>query len=253
MRERKKAERDSLVLSEQTFPIIEQITAGMPGGFFIYHADGDKRLIYANRALIRIYGCADLSDFQAYTGYTFPGLVYPEDLEMTERSIQQQLLTGGDMDYVEYRIVRKDGEVRWIEDYGHFVHTERYGDLFYVFVEDATEKQRKSIDDIHTAQLAQERLEALEALEHETTALKLVHEILRSGMWTMEFDRRGRMVSVFWSHEFRAMIGYRDEEDFPNVLSSWSDLLHPEDRDRVLEQYYAAIDDYTGRKLYNVE
>ena len=94
MRERKKAERDSLVLSEQTFPIIEQITAGMPGGFFIYHADGDKRLIYANRALIRIYGCADLSDFQAYTGYTFPGLVYPEDLEMTERSIQQQLLTG---------------------------------------------------------------------------------------------------------------------------------------------------------------
>ena len=95
MRERKKAERDSLVLSEQTFPIIEQITAGMPGGFFIYHADGDKRLIYANRALIRIYGCADLSDFQAYTGYTFPGLVYPEDLEMTERSIQQQLLTGG--------------------------------------------------------------------------------------------------------------------------------------------------------------
>ena len=75
MRERKKAERDSLVLSEQTFPIIEQITAGMPGGFFIYHADGDKRLIYANRALIRIYGCADLSDFQAYTGYTFPGQI----------------------------------------------------------------------------------------------------------------------------------------------------------------------------------
>ena len=84
-------------------------------------------------------------------------------------------------------------------------------------------------------------------------ALKLVHEILRSGMWTMEFDRQGNMVSVFWSDEFRAMIGYRDEEDFPNVLSSWSDLLHPEDNDRGLNEYYSTIDDYTARPLYNVE
>ena len=49
------------------------------------------------------------------------------------------------------------------------------------------------------------------------------------------------------------MIGYQDEEDFPNVLSSWSDLLHPEDHDRVMKEYYATIDDYTGRRLYNVE
>ena len=49
------------------------------------------------------------------------------------------------------------------------------------------------------------------------------------------------------------MIGYTDEKDFPNVLSAWSDLLHPEDHDRVLREYYAAIEDYTGKKVYNVE
>lgn len=247
-------EQYSLTLSEQTFPIIEQITAGMPGGFFIYHADGDEKLIYANRALIRIYGCETLEEFKEHTGNTFPGLVHPEDLEEVERKIRQQIFAGeSDLDYVEYRIVRKDGAVRWIEDYGHFVHTELYGDIFYVFVEDATEKQLKAIEEARIARLAQERLEALEALEHETTALKLVHEILSSGMWSMEFDRQGRMVSVFWSREFREMIGYHDEQDFPNVLSSWSDLLHPEDRDRVLECYYAVIDDYTGKSLYDVE
>lgn len=247
-------EQHSLTLSEQTFPIIEQITAGMPGGFFIYHADGDEKLIYANQALIRMYGCESLEEFQAHTGNTFSGMVHPEDVEEVEQKIGQQIFAGeSDLDYVEYRIVRKDGEVRWIEDYGHFVHTELYGDIFYVFVEDATEKQLKAIEDARTARLAQERLEALEALEHETTALKLVHEILSSGMWSMEFDRHGQMVSVFWSQEFREMIGYRDEQDFPNVLSSWSDLLHPEDRDRVLKRYYAAIDDYTGNSLYDVE
>jgi len=243
-----------LVLSEQTFPIIEQITEGMPGGFFIYHADGDERLIYANQALIQIYGCETLEEFQEHTGYTFPGMLHPDDVETAERSIMRQISTcGNHLDYVEYRIVRKDGSIRWIEDYGHFARTALYGDLFYVFVEDATEKHIKAIDNAHTAQLAQERLEALEALEHETTALKLVHEILSSGMWNMEFDQQGKMVSVFWSQEFRTMIGYRDEEDFPNVLSSWSDLLHPEDRDRVLEQYYATINDYTGKSLYDVE
>lgn len=247
-------EQRSLILSEQTFPIIEQITAGMPGGFFIYHADQDERLIYANQALIQIYGCEDLKEFQEFTGYTFPGLVHPEDLEKTEQSIKCQISAeGNDLDYVEYRILRKDGTIRWIEDYGHFVHSDLYGDLFYVFVEDATEKHFKAINDARIARLAQERLEALEALEHETTALKLVHEILHSGMWAMEFDQQGKMTSVFWSKEFRTMIGYQDEQDFPNLLSSWSDLLHPEDRDDVLKQYYAAIDDYTGQSLYDVE
>ena len=254
MRKHERKDRRALILSEQTFPIIEQITAGLPGGFFIYHADENERLIYANQALIQIYGCKSLKEFQEHTGYTFHGLVHPEDIEETQRIIKQQIFThGNDLDQVEYRIIRKDGAVRWIEDYGHFVHTDRYGDLFYVFVEDATEKHLKEINDAETAQLAQERLEALEALEHETTALKLVHEILRSGMWTMEFDRQGQMTSVFWSQDFRAMIGYQDEEDFPNVLSSWSDLLHPEDHDRVMKEYYATIDDYTGRRLYNVE
>ena len=31
----------SLNLNEQSLPMIEQITEGMPGGFFIYHADGN--------------------------------------------------------------------------------------------------------------------------------------------------------------------------------------------------------------------
>lgn len=254
MQEHKQNERNSLLLSEQTFPIIEQITAGMPGGFFIYHADGEEELIYANQALIHIYGCESMEEFREYTGCTFPGLVHPEDIEAAQQSIRQQIFSSDrDLDYVEYRIIRKDGAIRWIEDYGHFVHTDSYGDLFYVFVKDATEKHLKAINDERIAKLAQERLEALEALEHETTILKIVHELLHSGIWTVGFSRKGEVDRVFWSQEFRTMIGYKDEQDFPNVLSSWSSLLHPEDHDRVLEQFYAVITDRTEEDLYDVE
>ena len=37
--------------------------------------------------------------------------------------IQRQIAASQyDLDYVEYRIIRKDGEIRWIEDYGHYIH-----------------------------------------------------------------------------------------------------------------------------------
>ena len=252
--ERERKEDQPLMLTEQTFPIIEQITAGMPGGFFIYHADEKEELIYANRALIHLYGCETLKEFLAHTGGTFPGMIHPEDRQATADSIREQIAVSCDnLDYVEYRIVRKDGSVRWVDDYGHFVHTKAFGDVFYVFLVDATEKYLRQLIDEKYAQLGKERRDALERLEHETTALRIVHESLRSGMWTVEFNRAGEMTSVLWSNKFREMLGYRTEADFPNRLESWSDLLHPEDRERVLREYYGTIEDYTGQKVCDVE
>lgn len=254
MSQHKKDETQPLVLSEGTFPIIEQVTTGMPGGFFIYHATGKEELIYANNALIRIFGCDDLADFKRYTGFVFRGMVHPEDWARVSESIQLQINHNDEaLDYVEYRIIRKDGSIRWLQDYGHFVHTKRYGDVFYVFVEDATERHLKELSNTRMTQLLQERLETLGRLEHETTALRLVHEILRSGMWSMEFNEQGKMVSVLWSEEFRAMVGYQSEADFPNTLEAWSDLIHPEDKQQVLKAYYGTIADYTGKRVYDVK
>lgn len=244
----------SLELNEKTLPAIEQITDGMPGGFFIYHADGNEELIYANQSMVGIFGCDSLEDFKAYIGSSFRGLVHPEDLEQVEASIHSQIESSSKgLDYVEYRITRKDGVIRWLRDYGRFVHTDIYGDVFYVFVEDATERHLRELSDDRAIQLARERLEVLQQLEHETTALRMVHEILSSGMWSMEFNEQAEMTSVFWSSEFRAMLGYENEEDFPNVLESWSNLLHEEDKERVMSEYYGTIADYTGKKTYNVQ
>lgn len=121
----------------------------MPGGFFIYHADGDEELIYINDAMLRIFGCDTREEFRELTGYTFRGIVHPKDIDKVEASIRSQIADSGeDLDYVEYRIIRKDGTVRWVEDYGHVVHTDAYGDLFYVFIEDATERINRRMAEI---------------------------------------------------------------------------------------------------------
>ncbi len=113
----------------------------MPGGFFVYSAQGREEILYANTALIRLFGCESRDEFQRLTGGTFPGMVFREDLEAVEKSIWEQVgQSQFDLDYVEYRIRRKDGTIRWLEDHGHFVQTEQLGGIFYVFVADATEK-----------------------------------------------------------------------------------------------------------------
>lgn len=136
-------------INDGTIKAIEQMAEGMPGGFFIYRADGDEELIYINSAILRIFGCDTEDEFRQLTGYTFKGMVCPEDVEEVEKSIQRQIADNiYDLDYVEYRIVQRDGTVRWVEDYGHFVHTEGFGDIFYVFIEDATDRMRKRITEL---------------------------------------------------------------------------------------------------------
>ena len=134
--------RKSFELNEQTLSVIEEIGGHMPGGFFIYQAAEPETLIYANRAVLRIFGCADLEEFKTLTGFTFRGMVHPEDYRSISESLQQQIGKSEDaMDFIEYRIIRKDGEIRWVNDYGHYSETETYGGVYVVFISDITEKR----------------------------------------------------------------------------------------------------------------
>ncbi len=125
----------NFVLNEHTMSIIEEIGRHMPGGFFIYRAEGDEELIYANDATISLFGCDDLDDFKEHTGYTFKGMLHPDDYATVTDSVNNQIRTSSEnMDHVEYRIIRKDGSVRWIDDYGHYTETDNYGGIYYVFI-----------------------------------------------------------------------------------------------------------------------
>ncbi|MBQ7718644.1 MAG: response regulator [Clostridia bacterium] len=130
-------------LNEQTMQIVREIGRHMPGGFFIYKSDNDE-LLYANAAVLKIFGCDTYEEFKELTGNTFKGMVYPDDYKKLSDSIADQIaLSHDNLDYAEYRIVRKDGAMRWVDDYGHYTDTEAYGGIFYVFISDITEKHER--------------------------------------------------------------------------------------------------------------
>lgn len=122
---------------------IKRFTDEMPGGFFIYRDDND-RILYVNRAVLQMFGCETEEEFLALTGGTFRGMVHPEDADDVDASIREQIAQNSfDLDYVEYRIIQKDGTVCWVEDFGHYIETETLGGVFYVFLADNTERRRR--------------------------------------------------------------------------------------------------------------
>ena len=116
--------------------------ATMSEGFLVYEAQEGERLLYANPPVLKMFGCNSLEEFRTLVNDSFRGIVYPEDLNRVEWEIGEQVRhSDKNMDYIRYRIIRKDGEIRWIDDCGHLEDAETGGadKLFYVFVSDITD------------------------------------------------------------------------------------------------------------------
>lgn len=56
-----------------------------------------------------------------------------------------------------------------------------------------------------------------------------------------------------WSPEFRRLIGYDSAADFPDVVQSWSDRLHPDDVEATFAAFAGHLEDVTDRTRYCVD
>ena len=84
---------------------------------------------------------------------------------------------------------------------------------------------------------------------------ELVTNTTTEGLWDMEVpkDSIDDNTPFIWSDRFRKMLGYFGEKDFPNVLHSWSDLLHPDQKQHILNAFSEHLSDLSGRTPYDVE
>ena len=221
----------------------------MPGGFLIYYAEGPGQIVYANRALLRIFQCKTMAEFREFTGNSFWGMVHPEDCEAVRQSIRSQIsISQYDLDYVEYRIIRKDGTVRWMEDYGHFIRNGLFKDIFYVFIGDATEKHIRQLAERENLikeynkerdSINQEYLRRLEVIE----GLSVNYE----SIFYVNLDD-DQMLPYRLSRRSESFFNQRSETGgFMQFLTEYvTDWVFPEDREIFRR---AAEPDYNREKL----
>ena len=96
--------------------------------------------------------------------------------------------------------------------------------------------------------------EALEAAEYSAAQSKefldVINDIAESGMWYFRYDEEGNSLGATWNDLFRQLLGYTDENDFPNDPEYFINCVLEEDRPKVLQ---AISDALSGEKQYDLE
>ncbi len=105
---------------------LEVMAINLPGGYHRCTVDHSFRVSFASNSFTQITGYTTEQLEETFGGSYF-GLVYSEDKDYF-MSLAPQLENDGHIDCA-YRILRKDGTVRWVQDSTQYV--ERDGDKYY--------------------------------------------------------------------------------------------------------------------------
>jgi PAS domain S-box-containing protein len=181
-----------------------------------WHWDLDTDLDTRDAGLNRILGLEAQESTQPVGD--FIACVHPDDRAMVEAEIQRALDEGGSYQ-VECRIVRPDGEVRWIRDQGRV-----FADPAYMAgaVVDITERMaaRQALRR-HTENL--ERLVAQRTAELEASYARFQAIFEEAAIGIALVDQQGRVVSS--NPALQRILGYNEEELIDMSLAS---LTHPD-------------------------
>jgi PAS domain S-box-containing protein len=147
---------------------------------------------------------------------TWQNLIFPEDLpgvfEQFERHVQSH---GVEPYYNEVRYRHKDGSTVWVICSGKVIEWD-----------DAGQPQR--MIGCHIDITDRKRVEA--ALRESEARWQFALEGSGDGVW----DWNAATNEVFFSHQWKAMLGYADHE-IGNSLAEWDSRLHPDDKARCYE------------------
>jgi len=210
-------------------------------------ANPNNRFIWSDE-FRQLLGYTDENDFPNVMG-SWINSIHPDDEERVLDAFVFHIIdeTGKTPYNIEYQCRLKNDEYRWFHAIGETMRDDtgkplRVAGLFL---------------DIHEKKIALERDKQLrEQLEYDFMKYQLATQAYNAGLWDMEVFTENPVNpnnKFIWSDEFRRMLGYTDEKDFPNITASWVDCIHPEDKDRVLDAFAKHLMDYSDKTPYNIE
>lgn len=117
---------------------MKEFASNVPGAFILCRAN--EEILIANDSVIKLLGCNDEKEFKALTGNTLRGMVHPEDWNIVSEAMAERTDEANVEREISYRILCKNGLVKYVTDLGKLVHTKQFGDLFYIVLGDASER-----------------------------------------------------------------------------------------------------------------
>lgn len=202
---------------------------------------GDISMVVWSDEFRKMIGYNDAIDFPN-TVKAWSDKLHPNDKDFTLGEFGACIAdTTGRKEYdVNYRLMTKSEGYRWYRAAGRIIRRDGgKPDIFIGIFVDITEEQEN------------QRLLSISTQRHDA-----IDSVLTEGSWSMNIvgkDPSNPNNEFWWSDQFRKLLGYNDETDFPNLLNSWSDKLHPQEKQAVLDLFNKHVMDYSGNTLYDLE
>jgi PAS domain S-box-containing protein len=194
--ERRQAE-ESLRKSQERFRIVSELTSDFSYGIRV-ESDETLSLDWVTEAISRITGFHP-DELSLTDGWT--GLIHPEDRYIKRHQIQT--LLSGHPSIVEYRILTKNGPIRWLLDYSYPVWSEDRGRVTKIYgaVQDITERKQSET-----------------ALEESEEKYKTLTNNLHVGIYRNTGGPEGKFLEV--NPAIMEMFGYKSRKDIFKIKVS---------------------------------
>jgi len=174
-----------------------------------------RRLVYLSPAWERVFGVP--RDPVLADPWKFVDIIHPADRERVMAAFRARAAAPQEL---EYRIVRPDGGVRWLEARVFPVHTPD-GAIGRV---------------VGTALDVTRRKRAEQALQASEERFQLAAHAATDVIWDYDIPAD----SLSWSESFPRLFGY-DPATPDSTAATWQQRIHPEDRERVVDAFHDAL------------
>lgn len=161
--------------------------------------------------------------------------LHPDDKQVSEDELRRHLSAKNETApySTEYRLLTQSDEYRWFAASGRILRDAHGMPM----------RMAGSLRDIH------EQRQREQELDKTLIRFELARELLTDGLWDMEViggDPMSPLNPLWWSPQFRGMLGFETPEEFPNVLDSWVSRIHPEDKGGVIRIFGTHLSDRVG-------
>jgi PAS domain S-box-containing protein len=193
------------------------LLSNIPGTVYRCRSDADWSPIFLSGDVEAVSGYT-AEEFHTGKAPTFPNLVYPDDLAAVEQAVAAALAQRAPFE-IEYRVTRRDGSVRWVQERGRGIYGDD-GRLLHLdgCMFDITERKEAE------AALAA----ALESVRASERQFRSLTGSIPGAVYRCKLD--GNWTPVFMSDAMAEISGYAVAELDEGGMARFGDLIDPEDR-----------------------
>ena len=194
--------------------LLGKLYDNLPCGIGLFEAEGEKRPVYLNNAFFKLLGYTR-EEYRTMKKRPLESYLYAEDQKIHE-AIVGQVAAAGSIDNCEYRIVVKDGTLRWVQLNVSLI---RFGDLpcYLACFMDITKVKKAELASQH----AEER-----------------YRLVSDSTNTAVFEFNVKTKQFYSSASFNDYALSAQKPSFAFIEERFKNVVYPEDLP-ILQQFFA--------------